>query len=158
MAPNNDHIRVVARNRKARHDYIVEDTYEAGIQLKGSEVKSLRQSNCSISEAFARSSNGDIYLYDMHIAPYEQATVDRPSPKRPRKLLLHQQEINRIASQCTQRGYTLIPLQVYFRRGWAKVQIALARKRPKGDKRKKKIEKQRRIDAEREMEQHRRGG
>lgn len=158
MPSNDENIRIVARNRKARHDYVIEDTYEAGIALKGAEVKSLRQSQCSITEAFARPSNGELYLYDMHISPYEKATIDRPDPKRPRKLLLHRSEINRIISQCTQRGYTLVPLKVYFRRGWAKVLLGLARKRKKGDKRQKKLDRQRRKEAEREIRRHERGG
>ena len=154
MSPKDENVRIVARNRKARHDYVIDYTYEAGIVLKGAEVKSLRQGNCSISESFARPSDGELYLFDMHITPYEQATIDRPEPKRPRKLLLRRAEIDRIISQCTQRGYTLVPLKIYFRRGWAKVQLGLARKRKKGDKRKKKLDRQIRKEAQREVERH----
>ncbi|MFW5982298.1 MAG: SsrA-binding protein SmpB [Candidatus Brocadiia bacterium] len=158
MPSQNDNIRVVARNRKASHDYVIEDTYEAGLVLKGPEVKSLRQSQCSIEEAFARPAGNAIYLYDMHISPYQQSTIDRLDPKRPRKLLLHKSEIDRIMSQCTQRGYTLVPLKVYFRRGWAKALIGLAQKRKHGDKRRKKLDRQRRQEAEREIRRHERGG
>ena len=125
----------MAQNRKARHKYFVEDAYEAGLVLQGTEVKSLRQGTCSIQESFARPRGDELYLYGMHIPPYEQGNIQNHEPKRPRKLLMHRHEINRIISLCTQRGYTLVPLSVYFRGALAKVEIALARARPMGDKR-----------------------
>ncbi len=151
MARKDEHVKIVARNRKARHEYEVEDTYEAGLALKGTEVKSLRQGNCSLSEAFARPRGDEIFLYDMHIPPYEAGTHTNHEPKRPRKLLLHRREIDRIISQCTRRGYTLIPLRLYFRRGLAKVEIALARHRKPWDKRRKKEQRQQRKEAERAL-------
>ena len=137
MAKASRNIHVIARNRKARHDYEIEDTYEAGLVLVGTEVKSLRAGNCSIQESFARPRGMELYLCDMHIAPYEHGNIMNHEPKRPRKLLLHGREIGRIISRCTQRGYTLVPLSVYFSGGFVKVQLALARRRTKGDKRRK---------------------
>jgi len=156
MAGKEDGVKVVATNRKARHRFVIEDTYEAGLELRGAEVKSLRQGRCSIEESFARPIGDELYLVDMHIAPYEQATIDVPEPKRRRKLLLHRRELARIVSQCNQRGYTLVPLRVYFKAGWAKVELALARGRPQADKRRKKEDEQRRRDLERELRRRRR--
>ncbi|MGD2173906.1 MAG: SsrA-binding protein SmpB [Candidatus Brocadiaceae bacterium] len=156
MAKSANSVKIVATNRRARHDYEIEDTYEAGLVLQGTEVKSLRQGNCSISEAFARPRADELYLIDMHIAPYEAGNVQNHDPKRPRKLLLHRREMDRVISQCTQRGYTLIPLSVYFKGGYAKVEIALARRRKQWDKRRQKEERQRREDTERELRRRRR--
>jgi SsrA-binding protein len=146
MKPAEDGIKIVATNRKARHDFEIEDAYEAGMVLQGTEVKSLRQGACSLEEAYARPEGDEIFLYDVHIPPYEQATIYNHEPKRPRKLLLHRREISRIIVQCTQRGYTLIPLKLYFKGGRAKVQIALARRRRRWDKRDKMEADQRRRD------------
>jgi SsrA-binding protein len=151
MAANKKHTRTVARNRRARHEYEIEDTYEAGIVLQGTEVKSLRQGNCSIEEAYARPHKGEMFLMDMHIAPYEQGNIQNHEPKRPRKLLLHRREIDRISSQVQERGRTIIPLSVYFKQGRAKVEIGIARRRKQWDKRRKKEERQRRQDAERAL-------
>ncbi len=156
MGKGSESIRIVARNRRARHEYEVEDTCEAGLVLQGTEVKSLRQGNCDISQAFARPRGDEMYLLDMHIAPYDQGNIRNHEPKRPRKLLLHRREINRLVSQCTQRGYTIIPLRVYFRGGYAKVEIGLARHKKQWDKRRKKEERQRREDAERALGRRRR--
>jgi SsrA-binding protein len=147
MTQDGDGIKVVARNRRARHEFFIEDTYEAGLVLRGSEVKSLRDGACSLEEAYAKPRGEELYLHDMHIAPYEQAGVRNHEPKRPRKLLLHRRQIDRVISQCTQRGYTLVPLRVYFKGGYAKVQIALARRKRHWDKRQKKAAEQRRKDA-----------
>ncbi len=148
MAEEHQYFKVVATNRKARHRFIIEETCEAGLELKGSEVKSLREGQCSIEESFARPAGGEIFLYAMHINPYPQATIDKPDPARRRKLLLHRGEIARIIARCTQRGYTLVPLKVYFKDGWAKVEIALAHSRRPGDKRGKERDKQHRRDVE----------
>jgi SsrA-binding protein len=156
MSPPEDSVKVVAKNRHARRDFLVEDTYEAGLALQGSEVKSLRRGECSLTEAYARPRGEEIYIYDMHIPPYEQANIHNHEPKRPRKLLLHRREIDRIISQCTQRGYTLIPLSVYFKAGYAKVEIGLARRKRKWDKRDKKAAEQRRKDARAELGRRRR--
>lgn len=151
MRTRQNSVKIVARNRRARHDFFIEDTYEAGMVLQGTEVKSLRNGTCSLAEAYARPSGDELYLHDMHIPPYEQAGIQNHEPKRPRKLLLHRQEIGRIISRCTRRGYTLIPLSVYFKEGYAKVEIGLARRRRHWDKREKKEAEQRRKDAQQDL-------
>ena len=151
MAKSEEGIKIVGTNRKARYRYVIEDTCEAGLELRGAEVKSLREGECSIEESFARPLGNEIYLLDMYIAPYKQATVDVPEPNRRRKLLLHRREVDRMVSQCTQRGYTLVPLKVYFRRGWAKVELGLARGKKRADKRRKKEEEQQRRDIQQEL-------
>ena len=149
-------ILVVSTNRKARHKYVIEDAFEAGLELKGAEVKSLREGQCSIDESYARPAGGEIYVFGMHIPPYKQATVDRPDPMRRRKVLMHGQEIARLSALCTQRGYTLVPLKVYFKAGWAKVLLALARGKKIGDKRQKKLEEQRKRETASELYKRRR--
>lgn len=156
MRPQQDNFTIVARNRRARHDFFIEDTYEAGMVLKGTEVKSLRTGNCSLGQAYARPEGEELFLYDMHIPPYEQAGIQNHEPKRPRKLLLHRREMERIISQCNRRGYTLIPLRVYFKEGYAKVQIGLARRKRKWDKRDKKEADQLRKDTQAELGRRRR--
>ena len=141
MAP--EHVKLIATNRKAHHKYTIEDAFEAGLELTGSEVKSLRQGTCSIEESFARPKGSQLYLFGMHIPPYAQATIDPHDPTRARKLLLHRREIDRIISRCTQRGYTLVPLSIYFKEGWAKVELAIARSKRIGDKRDAERKKQR---------------
>ncbi len=127
--------RTVVANRRARHDYHLEETYEAGLQLLGSEVKSLRAGRASLQDAYAKVRGGEVWLVNMHIAPYEQAGPFNHDPLRPRKLLLHRSEIRRLVGKVKERGYTLIPLRVYFRRGLAKVELALARGKKQYDKR-----------------------
>ena len=127
--------RTVVANRRARHDYHLEETYEAGLQLLGSEVKSLRAGRASLQDAYAKVRSGEVWLVNMHIAPYEQAGPFNHDPLRPRKLLLHRSEIRRLVGKVKERGYTLIPLRVYFRRGLAKVELALARGKKQYDKR-----------------------
>jgi len=127
---------IVATNRRARFDYEIVDTWEAGIQLMGPEVKSLREGRVNLGDAFATVFRGEAWLEKMHISPYEPATRANPSdPQRRRKLLLHRQEINRMDHKVTEKGLTLIPLTVYFRRGRAKVELALARGKHRHDKR-----------------------
>ncbi len=129
-------IKVVTDNRKARHDYFVEETYEAGIVLAGTEVKSLRAGKANLRDAYARIENGEMMLYNMHISPYEQGNRFNRDPIRPRKLLLHRAEINRLWSKVREKGLTLIPLKVYFNaRGRAKVEIGLAKGKKLYDKR-----------------------
>ncbi len=153
MAAKNQFTKRVATNRKARHRYVIEDTYEAGLELKGTEVKSLRQGECSIEEGYARPVEGQIYLLGMHIPPYAQASIENHEPTRRRKLLLHQHEIDKIVARCTQRGYTLVPLSVYFKGGYAKVELALVRARRTADKREREREKQRRQEVDRTLGQ-----
>jgi SsrA-binding protein len=128
--------KVVAQNRRARHDYLIEDSLEAGLMLSGSEVKSLRLGRGSIKEAYAREMGGEIYLVNAHIPPYEAANRFNHAPRRPRKLLLHRREIKRLHGQIQREGYTLVPLQLYFNpRGIAKLELGLARGKRKVDKR-----------------------
>ncbi len=142
---------VVCRNRKAYHQYEILETIEAGIVLTGSEVKSLRIGKASIEEAYARVKDGELWLINSEIPQYPQAgPYNNHEPKRPRKLLLHRREIDRFAGQATRQGLTLIPLKIYFRRGYARVQLALARGRKLHDKR--ELIKKR--SAEREMHRH----
>ena len=127
--------RQVATNRKARHEYHIEETHEAGIVLTGTEVKSLRQGRASLAEAYARVENDEVWLHHLHIPPYEAGNIFNHEPLRPRKLLLHRREVDRLRGRTEQKGYTLVPLRVYFRRGLAKVELALARGKRQYDKR-----------------------
>ncbi|HXF82880.1 MAG TPA: SsrA-binding protein SmpB, partial [bacterium] len=112
--------RVVATNRKARHEYHIEETHEAGLVLTGTEVKALRAGRASIQDAFARIENGEVWLYHMHVPPYEAGNIFNHDPLRRRKLLLHRREVDRLRGRVEQKGYTLVPLRLYFRRGLAK--------------------------------------
>jgi len=133
--------KIVARNRRARRDYQIEETYEAGLVLKGSEVKSIRAGRVSIEEAYAKVEDGEVWLYGMHIAPYEQAGLFGHDPDRPKKLLLKKREIAGLIGKVGRAGYTLVPLTLYFNeRGYAKVELALAKGLSKADKRRKLIE------------------
>ncbi len=143
-----DDIKVVVRNRKARHDYHIEETIEAGIALIGTEVKSLRMGRASLQDSWAEISGNEVILHDAHIDQYEPAARFNHDPRRPRKLLLHKHEIRRLASKVSQKGYTLIPLSIYFRNGKAKVELALAKGKKTYDKR----EAIRERDLEREAE------
>jgi SsrA-binding protein len=127
--------KVVASNRKARHDYAIIDTYEAGMALTGTEVKSLRAGHASLVDAFAAVKDGELYLYGMHIPEYERGTWTNHEPRRTRKLLLKRLEIDRLIGKVRESGLTLIPLSVYFSDGWAKVEIGLARGKRAYDKR-----------------------
>ncbi len=129
-------MKVIATNRRARHDYFILETYEAGLALVGSEVKSLRGGMVSLKEGFARVEGGEVFLYDVHIATYDKSSVFVPDPKRPRKLLLNKPEIKRLYGKTQERGLTLVPLRMYFNnRGLAKVELGLARGKKKYDKR-----------------------
>ncbi len=140
-------IKVVATNRKAAHDYVVLETYEAGIELVGTEVKSLREGKCNLKDSYATVKNGEIFLVNMHISPYSHGTAFNHDPTRQRKLLLHRQEIDKLSGKIKERGLTLVPLKVYFRRGRAKVELGLVKGKHTYDKR-KDIAKR---DMEREM-------
>jgi SsrA-binding protein len=129
--------RVVASNRKARHEYEILDTFEAGLVLKGPEVKSLREGKVGFQDSFARVDGGEVWLHSLHISPYEQANRFNEDPLRTRKLLLNAQEIRRLVGQVEEKGLTLVPLEIYFSRGYAKVRIGLARGRKLYDKREK---------------------
>ena len=129
--------KVVGRNRKARHEYQILDTYEAGMVLKGPEVKSLRAGQLAFRDAFARVESGEVWLYNLHISPYEEANRANQEPDRVRKLLLHREEIRRLVIKTGEKGLTLIPLEIYFRKGNAKVLLGVARGRRLYDKREK---------------------
>lgn len=136
-------MKVVAVNRQARHDYHVLDTYDAGLVLKGSEAKSLRQGAVSLSDAHGEFVGGEVYLIGLHIAPYKHATVQQASPKRKRKVLLHKREIRKLYGSITQRGNTIVPLKVYFNeRGFAKVTIGVCQRRRLYDKKEKLLKKE----------------
>jgi SsrA-binding protein len=146
-----DKLKLICRNRKAYFEYTIDALFEAGLVLKGTEVKSLRQGKANINDAFARFKDAEIYLYNAHISPYSHAAVDSHHPERPRKLLLHSWELRRLLGKTQERGYTLIPVRMYFRNEHAKVEIALARGKKKADKR----ETIRRREEQREMERAR---
>ena len=147
--------RVIARNRRARHDYHIEDVVEAGLVLTGTEVKSLRAGRASLTEGFAQISDGEMWLYGVHIPEYAQGTWTNHEPRRPRKLLLHRREIDKLASEIAERGFTLVPLSLYFSGGRAKVELALARGKRTYDKRQDLAQR----DAAREVQRaHRRRG
>lgn len=149
---SDDGRRVVASNRKARHEYEVLETYEAGLVLRGPEVKSVREGKVAFQDAFARVERGQVYLYSFHIAPYEQANRENEDPLRTRKLLLHRDEIRRLIGKVEEKGRTLIPLSIYFKRGYAKIELALARGRQLHDKREKLKRKTQEREARRAME------
>jgi SsrA-binding protein len=135
VARTADGRKLVIRNRKARHEFEILEELEAGLVLVGAEVKSLREGNASFTDAFARVDNGELWLYNLHISPYEQASIDVPDPKRPRKLLAHRREIDRLAARTAERGLTLVPLDLHFTRGRAKVTLGLGRGKKLHDKR-----------------------
>jgi SsrA-binding protein len=147
VASQHEH-QVIARNRRARHDYHIEDVVEAGIVLTGTEVKSLRAGRASLSDGFAQLQEGELWLMGVHIPEYTLGTWTNHEPRRPRKLLLHRREIDRLARQVTERGLTLVPLSLYFRDGRVKVELALARGKRAYDKRQDLAKR----DAAREME------
>jgi SsrA-binding protein len=130
-----DEIKVVATNRKARYEYNLEDRYEAGIALTGTEIKSVRAGAVSLQEGYITMQDGELYLVDVHIAPYDQAGIWTHDPRRPRKLLMHRREIDRLARAVQEPGYTIVPLRMYLRGSYAKVEIAVAKGKRKYDKR-----------------------
>ncbi len=143
--------KLIANNKKAFHDYFIEDKYEAGISLAGTEVKSLRMGKCSIKESFIRIEKGEVFVYGMHISPYEKGNIFNKDPLRIRKLLLHRQEIRKIEGQIAQKGYTLVPLSVYFKGSLVKVEIGLAKGKKLYDKRQDIAKKDQRREAERKF-------
>ena len=153
--PGEDGRKVVGRNRKARHEYEILDTYEAGMVLKGPEVKSLRAGRLAFRDAFARVESGEIWLYNLHISPYEEANRANEEPDRVRKLLLHREEIRRLEIKTGEKGLTLIPLEVYFRKGNAKVLLGVGRGRRLYDKREKLKKQTQDMEAKRAMSKYR---
>ena len=143
--------KLIANNKKAYHDYFIEEKYEAGISLAGTEVKSLRMGRCSIKEAFIRIEHDEVFVYNMHISPYEKGNIFNKDPLRVRKLLLHRQEIRKIQGHITQKGYTIVPLSVYFSGSLVKVEIGLAKGKKLYDKRQDIAKKDQRRGAERKF-------
>lgn len=143
--------RLIANNKKAYHDYFIEDTYEAGIELAGTEVKSMRMGKCSIKESFVQIENGEVFVYGMHISPYEKGNIFNKDPLRTRKLLLHQYEIRKIAAKIAEKGFTLVPLKVYFKGSLVKVEIGVAKGKKLYDKRQTIAKNDQRREAEREF-------
>lgn len=144
-------IKLIANNKKAYHDYFIEDTYEAGIALAGTEVKSLRMGKCSIKESFVRVDHGEMFIYGMNISPYEKGNIFNKDPLRVRKLLLHRYEINKIEGKIREKGLTLVPLRVYFKNSLVKVEIGVARGKKLYDKRQDIAKKDQRRETERDF-------
>ena len=143
--------KLIANNKKVYHDYFLEEKYETGISLAGTEVKSLRMGKCSIKESFVRIENEEVYIYGMHISPYEKGNIFNKDPLRPRKLLLHKSEIRKLIGKIKEKGYTLVPVEVYFKGSLVKVQIALAKGKKLYDKRQDIAKKDARREAERDF-------
>ena len=140
--------KLIANNKKARHDYFVEESYEAGMELHGTEVKSLRMGKCSIKEAFIKIEKGEVFIYNMHISPYEKGNIFNKDPLRVKRLLLHKYEINKIAGKIQQQGYTLVPLNVYLSGSLVKIEIGLCRGKKLYDKRQDIAKRDQRREAE----------
>ncbi len=143
--------KIIANNKKAYYDYFIEDKYEAGIELAGTEVKSLRMGKCSIKEAFVRIQRGEVFVYGMHVSPYEKGNIFNRDPLRPRRLLLHRHEIRKLEGQIAQKGYTLVPLNVYLKGSLMKMEIGLAKGKKQYDKRQDIAKKDQRREAEKQF-------
>ena len=146
MAKGKESQKLIANNKKAYHDFFIDETYECGIALHGTEVKSMRMGKCSIKEAFVRIEDGEVFVYGMHVSPYEKGNIFNKDPLRVKKLLLHKYEINKLLGKIKEKGYTLVPLQVYFKDGKVKVEIGLARGKKLYDKREAIAKKDQRRD------------
>lgn len=146
-----DNYKLIANNKKATFDYFIEERYEAGIQLYGTEVKSVRMGQCNIKEALIKIEKGEIFIYNMNISPYEKGNIFNREPLRPKKLLLKKAEINKIAGVVSQKGYTVVPLSVYFKGSLAKMEIGVARGKKLYDKRQDIAKKDQRREAEKEF-------
>ena len=146
-----DGIKLIANNKKARHDYFVEDSFEAGIVLHGTEVKSLRQGHCSIKESFVDIDNEEVFIHQMHISPYEKGNIFNKDPLRVRKLLLHKSEINKLIGKTKEKGMAIVPLKVYFKGSLVKVEIGLAKGKKLYDKRQDIAKKDQKREAERDF-------
>lgn len=146
---NDVDIKVIARNKKAKHDYNIEETYEAGIILKGTEIKSIRARNVHLKDSFALVEKGEVFLYNMHISPYKEGNRYNHDPERKRKLLLHKNEIRKLIGYTKQKGYTLVPLSIYLKNNLAKVELALAKGKNVRDKRRDIAEETAKQDIER---------
>lgn len=146
-----DSIKIIANNKKARHDYFLEETYEVGLSLHGTEVKSIRMGQCSIKEAFIRIENSEVIIYGMHINPYEKGNIFNKDPLRPKKLLMHKAEIHKLIGKIAEKGYTLVPVSVYLKGSLVKMEIALAKGKKLYDKRQDIASRDQRREAERDF-------
>ena len=144
-------MKIISQNKKAHHDYFLLDTYEAGIELKGTEIKSVRLGNVNLKDSFVRIKNNEVYVENMHIAPYDHGNIFNHEARRTRKLLLHRHEINKITGQAAQKGYTLVPLKIYLKDGLVKVEVGLARGKKLYDKREDIAKKDQRREAQRDF-------
>lgn len=151
MADSGEGFKLVANNKKAYFDYFIEDKYETGIALHGTEVKSVRMGRCSIKEAYIKVENGEVFIYGMHISPYEKGNIFNKDPLRTKKLLMHRYEINKIFAKIQQKGYTLVPLQVYLKKGLVKIEIGVAKGKKLYDKRADIAKKDVKREAEKEF-------
>lgn len=146
-------MKIIAENRKARHDYTIEESFEAGIELKGTEVKSMRAGRANLKESFAVIENGELYLYGMHISPYEHGNIFNVEPMRPRRLLMHKSEIMRLLGKTKEQGLTLVPLKAYFNKDKIKIELALAKGKKLYDKREAAAEKSAKREIEKAMKE-----
>ncbi|MBQ1187511.1 MAG: SsrA-binding protein SmpB [Peptococcaceae bacterium] len=146
-------MKIITENRKARHDYTIEESFEAGIELKGTEVKSMRAGKANLKDSFAIIENGELYLYGMHISPYEQGNIFNVDPLRPRRLLMHKKEILRLLGKTREQGLTLIPLKAYFKKDKIKIELALAKGKKLYDKRDAAAEKTAKREIEKAMKE-----
>ena len=151
MAGSKESIKLVANNKKAYFDYFIEDKYEAGVALHGTEVKSIRMGKCSIKESYIKIENGEVFIYGMHVSPYEKGNIFNKDPMRIKKLLMHKYEINKLNGKLQQKGLTLVPLQVYLKGGLVKVEVGLARGKKLYDKRESLAKKDMKREAEKEF-------
>ena len=151
MAQAKEAQKLVANNKKAYHEYFIDETYEAGVALHGTEVKSMRMGKCSIKESYIRIENGEMFVYGMHVSPYEKGNIFNKDPLRVKKLLMHKYEISKLAGKVAEKGYPLVPLQVYFKNGRVKTQIGLARGKKLYDKREAIAKKDQRRETERDF-------
>lgn len=144
-------IKLIANNKKAYHDYFIDEKYEAGIELAGTEVKSIRMGKCSVKESFVKIEKGEVFIYGMNISPYEKGNIFNKDPLRIRKLLMHKTEINKLDAKMAQKGYTLVPLKVYFKGSLVKVEVGLARGKKLYDKREDIAKKDQKRELERDF-------
>jgi len=157
MGKKNEGIKIACENRKARHDYFIHEAFEAGLVLQGTEVKSLREGKANLKDSYGQIQNGEIYIQGLHISPYEQGNIFNHDPLRPRKLLMHKAQIVKLFSQTREKGFTLVPLKIYFVRGKAKMELALVSGKKNYDKRQTLADKAAKRDMERAMKDRQRG-
>lgn len=147
-------VKIVAQNRRARHDYFVLEAWEAGIELRGTEVKSIRLGKCTLKDCYAAVKDGELFVYGMHISPYEKGSFSNTDPLRPKRLLMHKAEIRKFYARVMQKGYSIVPLQIYLKNGRVKAEIALARGKKLYDKRDDAAKKEAQRDIDRSVKEH----